>query len=132
MRFLLAVGCLLLATRVLATDTDPACFDDDLFKEPARTLVGRLVEQKADRGKQADPFFTLELDEGVCLNKSWREEVTRDIRSIQVFSHDGSKDRLLQKYRGKEVEVHFSFVFEPRLAHHHRSMVGSIKTVIPR
>jgi len=133
MRFLAAIGCLLLATRVIAAEADPACFDDDLFREPARTLVGRLVEQKAAvRGKQADPFFTLELDEGVCLNGSWRESVTRDIRSVQVFSQDGSKTALLEKYRGRWVEIGFEYVFEPRMAHHHRPMVGSVRTVVLR
>jgi hypothetical protein len=131
MRFLFAIGCLLLTTGVLATEPDPACFDDDLFKEPARTLVGRLVEQKAARGKRADPFFTLELDEGVCLNGAWRESVTRDIRSVQVLSQDGSKSSLLERYRGRRVEIGFEYVFEPRLSHHHRSMVGSVKTVAP-
>jgi hypothetical protein len=126
------VACLLLIAPPALAETDPACFDDDLFKEPLRALVGRLVEQKAaPRGKQADPFFTLELDEGVCLNGSWRESVTRDIRSVQVFSQDGSKTGLLEKYRGRRVEIGFEYVFERRLSHHHRPMVGSVKNVAP-
>jgi hypothetical protein len=57
--------------------------------------------------------------------------VTRDIRSIQVFSQDGSKTGLLAKYRGRRVEIGFEYVFEPRLSHHHRPMLGSVKTVAP-
>ena len=110
---------------------ETACLEDG--KPPPIPLIGNLTERilasSSFPAVPKGPFYTLELDQPVCLNGSFSESVVKNIRSVHVYSKDPQRLALLKKHRSKRVSVQFVSVFEEHTAHHRRPMVGEINTI---
>ena len=124
------------AMTVLSTSgawAETACLEDN--EPPPVPLIGKLTERilasSPSPAVPKGPFYTLELDQPVCLDGSFSESVVKNIRSVHVYSKDPQKLALLKKHRGKRVSVQFVSVFEEHTAHHRRPMVGEIDTITP-
>ncbi len=110
------------------------CLEDN-GQPPASPLVGtlRLVRTLPPFAYQAQktPFWTLELDEPVCLKGAVSGEVRAGIRSVQVFATDPRREALLKRHRNRRVSIALASVFEEHTAYHRRPMVGAVEQVAP-